>query len=347
MMGLADILQARAASQGRTATVSCGELGDLTVEALPVRELELLLRGADGPRKVFYAACRELQLAGEELRRAGQLYTPDGILQFVSDGEAESAARTVLELSGWGAASQLGLNKASDKNAGDETSRRVNNVYRPDEENSEIRLLSVQNTEKDFTQIRPAVVQTEKAVIPVTEQNRRETVQFPQEELLKNGQDSRETRPKNRSLHKLSESDTKSQGIGHFLPEAPQNVVSDFELARNAHQDTDDRTMPLHEIKSDFGKSLHETKSEYFGNSQASLHEIESEFGEKTRESLHETESDFFGEQPSAGLAESQNLHEMKSELRKILHETESELGEIFARQILEGLRRANWVRGG
>ena len=294
----------------------------------------------------LYAACRELQLAGEELRRAGQLYTPDGILQFVSDGEAESAARTVLELSGWGAASQLGLNNAS-KNAGDETSRRVNNVYRPDEENSEIRLLSVQNTEKDFTQIRPAVVQTEKAVIPVTEQNRRETVQLNGESVPQNGQDSRETRPKNRSLHKVSESDTKSQGMGHFLPEAPQNVVRDFEEAGNTTQYTDDGTMPLHEIKSDFGKSLHETKSEYFGNSQVALHEIKSEFGEKMEGSLHETESEFFGEQPSSGLVQSQNLHEMKSELRKILHETESELGEIFARQLLEGLRRAKWVRGG
>lgn len=99
-MGLAEKLRQRAALQGRTAGVECGELGVLTVEALPLRELELLYRGPDGARAVFYAACRELQAAGEELRRSGQVYAPDGILQFVSQQEAEAAARVVLELSG-------------------------------------------------------------------------------------------------------------------------------------------------------------------------------------------------------------------------------------------------------
>lgn len=101
MMALAEKLRQRAALQGRTAAVDCGELGVLTVEALPLRELELLYRGSDGARAVFYAACRELQAAGEELRRAGQVYAPDGILQFVSQAEAEAAARVVLELSGY------------------------------------------------------------------------------------------------------------------------------------------------------------------------------------------------------------------------------------------------------
>lgn len=77
--------------------MDCGALGTVTVEALPLRELELLLRGADGQRAVFYAACRELQAAGEALRQRGRVFTPDGVLQFVSDSEAKAAAETVLE----------------------------------------------------------------------------------------------------------------------------------------------------------------------------------------------------------------------------------------------------------
>ena len=86
-MGLAEKLAARANARGATAQVACGELGTVTVEALPLRALELLSRGPDSARKVFYAACRELQMAGEEMRRVGKLYTPDGILEFVSDSE--------------------------------------------------------------------------------------------------------------------------------------------------------------------------------------------------------------------------------------------------------------------
>ena len=99
-MGAADILTARTASRGRSAAVACGELGLVTVEALPLRELELLYRGADGTRKVAYAACRELQQVGETLHQAGRIYTPDGVLQYLSDDEASLLAREVFRLSG-------------------------------------------------------------------------------------------------------------------------------------------------------------------------------------------------------------------------------------------------------
>ena len=49
-MGLAERLAARASAREATAQVDCGELGSVTVEALPVRELELLLREPDGQR---------------------------------------------------------------------------------------------------------------------------------------------------------------------------------------------------------------------------------------------------------------------------------------------------------
>lgn len=100
MTALADALRERASRRGRTAQVDCGALGTLTVEALPLRECAALARGPDGDRAVFYAACRELQASGEELRRAGQVFTPDGVMQYVSDREAALAARAVLALSG-------------------------------------------------------------------------------------------------------------------------------------------------------------------------------------------------------------------------------------------------------
>lgn len=93
--------------------MDCGALGTVTVEALPLRELELLLRGADGQRAVFYAACRELQAAGEALRQRGRVFTPDGVLQFVSDSEAKAAAEAVCRLSGAEAAETEGAADAA------------------------------------------------------------------------------------------------------------------------------------------------------------------------------------------------------------------------------------------
>ena len=74
-MALADVLRERVSRRGRTAEVACGLLGTVTVEALPPRECAALgLR--DGGRALFYAACRDLQTAGETLRREGRLFTP-------------------------------------------------------------------------------------------------------------------------------------------------------------------------------------------------------------------------------------------------------------------------------
>lgn len=361
MMGLTDILGRRAASQGRTAAVSCGELGRLTVEALPVRELELLLREPDGARKVFYAACRELQRSGEELRKAGQIYQPDGILQFVSVSEAEAAARTVLELSGWR----------------DTETRQGDNL-------DEIRLSTVQNPVKDFRGIRPEAVQNESADRPVEDADRPALVQFSGEILPGDGQDSHESQEEKQVLHKVFESDGKPQGMERNSPRETQNVVSGFFGEENGPQDTAGETRGLHESESEFAGSLHEMESEYGASFRGGPHEITSEFPGKTGEALHETksvfrgslheieseipgiagripheiksefpnmlhetESDFSPRSGRAGPEQPLTAHEIKSELQKILHETESELGECVARQLLEGLRRAKWVRGG
>ena len=92
-MALADVLRERVSRRGRTAEVACGLLGTVTVEALPPRECAALgMR--DGGRALLYAACRDLQTAGETLRREGRLFTPAEVTAYVSDEEAAAAART-------------------------------------------------------------------------------------------------------------------------------------------------------------------------------------------------------------------------------------------------------------
>ena len=99
-MALLDILQSRVERRGRTAAVNCGALGAVTVESLPLRECAALSDRADGDRAVFYAACRMLQTAGDTLQKRGQLFTPDGIMQYITDTEAAAAASVIRQLSG-------------------------------------------------------------------------------------------------------------------------------------------------------------------------------------------------------------------------------------------------------
>lgn len=102
MSALADTLRRRCAARSKTVDVDCGTLGVLRAQALSPKEFAALRRGEDGDRAVLYAACRELQLSGEELRREGKVFTPDEIMQFVSDEEAAAGAAAVGRLSGMG-----------------------------------------------------------------------------------------------------------------------------------------------------------------------------------------------------------------------------------------------------
>ena len=132
-MALADVLRERVSRRGRTAEVACGLLGTVTVEALPPRECAALgLR--DGGRALLYAACRDLQTAGETLRREGRLFTPAEVTAYVSDEEAAAAARTVLALSG----------VTADRNAGDE--RGAADGDGASTKSEEVRLGDVQNS---------------------------------------------------------------------------------------------------------------------------------------------------------------------------------------------------------
>ena len=117
-MALADVLRERVSRRGRTAEVACGLLGTVTVEALPPRECAALgMR--DGGRALFYAACRDLQTAGETLRREGRLFTPAEVTAYVSDEEAAAAARTVLALSGVTADGDGASTKSAEVRLGD------------------------------------------------------------------------------------------------------------------------------------------------------------------------------------------------------------------------------------
>ena len=96
-MALLDILRRRTEQKGALAQVDCGGLGLLTVEALSPAECARLGRSS---RALLYAACRELQSAGEQLRQEGKVFRPDEILEYLTEEEARTAARAVLALSG-------------------------------------------------------------------------------------------------------------------------------------------------------------------------------------------------------------------------------------------------------
>lgn len=368
MMTLGDILAARADNARARGTVEAGTLGTVTVEALPVRELERLMRGADGDRAVFYAACRELQGAGAALLRAGKVYRPDQVMALVSDAEAAKAAEAVRALSGWTGmdggtaqrtdfpaenADSAGAGEAADTGASSVTS---------DGTAGEAAAHGTDTDKK--AEIRPAVVQINAEV-------RREAVQKKTADAAFRPDTVREKAGKNaeirhRSVHGekaggqascefLAEygeplpPDGKTQVLPEKSPDAPQNVgVSDKmdgSLQKTEREFLSERAAPergyalgLHESKSEIdgrgGANLHESESENGAGSGNALHEGESEI----TETLHETES----ENDAAG---GDPLHESKSEVTETLHETTSELAERVARELLDGLRRAAWVR--
>lgn len=297
MMALADILAARAASARASGTVEVGALGAVTVEALPIRELERLSRGADGERAVFYAACRELQSVGAALLREGKVYRPDEVTALLSDAEAARAAEAVRALSGW---------------TGGQVSRET--------ENAQIRPALVQ----EKAEVRPDAVRektTESAEI------RHRSVQ----EADTGGQASGEF---SAEYDEALPSDGKTQALPEKTPDIPQNVgVSD-------NSDGSLRNMVPHfgakkgERGSGEADGLHEGKSEIGGQGRGALHEIKSEYAPE----LHEMKSETARKGRGA-------LHETASESTETLHETESELAERLARELLDGLRRAAWVR--
>ena len=335
-MALADVLRERVSRRGRTAEVACGLLGTVTVEGLPPRECAALgMR--DGGRALFYAACRDLQTAGETLRREGRLFTPAEVTAYVSDEEAAAAARTVLALSGVTADGDGPSTKSAEVRHEDvQNSGAHLAVEAPSEE--EIRLGDVQENEEilhdrvrnDGPYFAAKAPSAGEIRLGDVQENEDLTGKVRHEDVRKKAVQKAEIRlgdvrkPDGTAVdgqvsHEFFGGDGSDRtgpilgGVSDFVPqnlalsEENDRFSAPFELSGNT-KEVSGRGSNLHETESEVGEALHEMKSELTAARREGLHESKSEVGEK-------------------------------------VHESKSESVERFAEGLLEGLRRAAAVR--
>ena len=342
-MALADVLRERVSRRGRTAEVACGLLGTVTVEALPPRECAALgMR--DGGRTLLYAACRDLQTAGETLRREGRLFTPAEVTAYVSDEEAAAAARTVLALSGVTANGDGASTKSEEVRHEDvQNSGAHLAVEAPSEE--EIRLDGVQDNTVQKTEVRLEDVRNDAphfaAKAPVAGEFRLADVQ--ENEIVRLG----DVRKKAGQKAKIRLGDVRKPdgtaedgqvsheffggegsdrtdpilgGVSDFVPqnlalsEENDRFSAPLELSGN-DEEVSGRGSNLHESESEVGELVHEMKSESAAARREGLHENRSE----VEETVHEMKSELTA-------ARREDLHESESEVEETLHETKSEL---------------------
>ena len=365
-MALADVLRERVSRRGRTAEVACGLLGTVTVEALPPRECAALgLR--DGGRALFYAACRDLQTAGETLRREGRLFTPAEVTAYVSDEEAAAAARTVLALSGVTTDGDGASTKSAEVRLGDVQNNGTHlAVEAPSgeeirlgdvQENEEVRHDGVRNNGPHFAGKAPSEGEFRLGDVQengdLTGKVRHEDVR---EKAVQKAVQKAEIRlggvrkpdgtaEDGQVSHEFFGGDGSDRtdpilgGVSDFVPqnlalsEENDRFSAPLELSGNAGE-VSGRGSNLHESKSEAGEAVHEMKSESAAARRRGLHESKSEVGEP----VHEMKSEFAAERR-------EGLHESKSEVGETVHETKSESVERFAEGLLEGLRRAAAVR--
>ena len=361
-MALADVLRERVSRRGRTAEVACGLLGTVTVEALPPRECAALgLR--DGGRALFYAACRDLQTAGETLRREGRLFTPAEVTAYVSDEEAAAAARTVLALSGVTAngdgastkseevrhedvqnsGAHLAVEAPSEKeirldgvqeNTGQKAEVRLGDVREKAGQKAEVRLDGVRNNGPHFAANAPVAGEFRLADV---QENGDLTGKVRHEDVREKAVQKAEIR-----LGGVRKPDgTAEDGqVSHefFGGDGPDRTdpilggVSDFVPQNLALSEENDRfSAPLElsgndEEVSGRGSNLHEMKSE----TGEAVHEMKSESVAERRQGLHESKSEVretMHEMKSDLTAERrEGLHESRSEVEETVHETKSEL---------------------
>ena len=341
-MALADVLRERVSRRGRTAEVACGLLGTVTVEALPPRECAALgLR--DGGRALLYAACRDLQTAGETLRREGRLFTPAEVTAYVSDEEAAAAARTVLALSGVTADGDGPSTKSEEVRLGDvQNSGAYLAVEAPSEE--EIRLGDVQENEEilhdrvrnngpHFSVKAPSAGEFRLADV---QKNGNLTGKVRHEDVRKKAVQKAEIRLEDvrkpdgtaadgQVSHEFFGGDGSDRtdpilgGVSDFVPqnlalsEENDRFSAPLELSGNTGE-VSGRGSNLHESKSEVRETMHEMKSESAAARREGLHENRSE----AREMVHETKSELTA-------ARQEGLHESKSEVEETMHETKSE----------------------
>ena len=345
-MALADVLRERVSRRGRTAEVACGLLGTVTVEALPPRECAALgMR--DGGRALLYAACRDLQTAGETLRREGRLFTPAEVTAYVSDEEAAAAARTVLALSGVTADGDGPSTKSEEVRLGDvQNSGAYLAVEAPSEE--EIRLDGVQENTVQKAEVRLGDVRNDEPHFAVKAPSARE---FRLGDVQENGdltgkvrhEDVREkavqkaeirlgdvrkpdgTAEDGQVSHEFFGGDGSDRtdpilgGVSDFVPqnlalsEENDRFSAPLELSGNT-EEVSGRGSNLHESRSEVEETVHEMKSDLTAARRRGLHENRSE----AREMVHETKSELTA-------ARQEGLHESKSEVEETMHETKSE----------------------
>ena len=365
-MALADVLRERVSRRGRTAEVACGLLGTVTVEALPPRECAALgMR--DGGRALFYAACRDLQTAGETLRREGRLFTPAEVTAYVSDEEAAAAARTVLALSGVTTDGDGPSTKSEEVRLGDvQNSGAYLAVEAPSEE--EIRLDGVQENTVQKAEVRLGDVRNDEPHFAVKAPSAREfrlgdvqengdlTGKVRHEDVRKKAVQKAEIRledvrkPDGTAVdgqvsHEFFGGDGSDRtgpilgGVSDFVPqnlalsEENDRFSAPLELSGNT-EEVSGRGSNLHETESEVEETVHETKSESAAERREGVHESRSE----VEETAHETKSESAAERR-------EGLHENRSEVGEPVHEMKSESVERFAEGLLEGLRRAAAVR--
>lgn len=346
-MALADVLRERVSRRGRTAEVACGLLGTVTVEALPPRECAALgMR--DGGRALLYAACRDLQTAGETLRREGRLFTPAEVTAYVSDEEAAAAARTVLALSGVTADGDGPSTKSEEVRLGDvqkdgahlavdapsEKEIRLDGVQENTVQKAEVRLGDVRNDGPYFAAKAPVAGEFRLGDV---QENGDLTGKVRHEDVRKKAVQKAEIRLEDvrkpdgtaadgQVSHEFFGGDGSDRtdpilgGVSDFVPqnlalsEENDRFSAPLELSGNT-EEVSGRGSNLHENKSEVGEALHEKKSDLTAERREGLHESKSEVGE----TLHDMKSELTAERR-------QGLHESRSEAGEALHETKSEL---------------------
>ena len=357
-MALADVLRERVSRRGRTAEVACGLLGTVTVEALPPRECAALgMR--DGGRALFYAACRDLQTAGETLRREGRLFTPAEVTAYVSDEEAAAAARTVLTLSGVTADGDGASTKSAEVRLGDVQKNGAHlAVDAPSEK--EVRLdgvqeNTVQKAEVRLGDVREKAGQKAEVRLDGVREKAGQKAEVRLDGVRNNGPHFADKAPSAREfrLADVQENGDLTEKVRHEdvrekaeirLEDVrkPDGTAEDGQVSHEFFGgDGSDRTDPILGGVSDFvpqNLALSEENDrfsaplELSGSTEevsgrgSNLHETESEAGE----AVHEMKSE-------SAAARQEGLHESRSEVEEVVHEMKSE----FAAEGREGLHES------
>ncbi|WP_418479545.1 hypothetical protein [Dysosmobacter sp.] len=345
-MALADVLRERVSRRGRTAEVACGLLGTVTVEALPPRECAAIgMR--DGGRVLFYAACRDLQTAGETLRREGRLFTPAEVTAYVSDEEAAAAARTVLALSGVTADGDGASTKSAEVRLGDvqnsgahlaveapsEKEIRLDGVQENTGQKAEVRLSDVRNDAPHFAANAPVagefrlgdVQENGDLTGKVRHEDVREKAVQKAEIRLGDVRKPDDTAEDGQVSHEFFGGDGSDRtdpilgGVSDFVPqnlalsEENDRFSAPLELPGNTKK-VSGQGSNLHESESEAGEALHEMKSDLTAARRRGLHENRSE----VEEPVHEMKSE-------SAAARRRGLHESRSEVEEAVHEMKSE----------------------